>query len=170
MGSSLQAGKDSREVAAYVCWWTAHATEELSNLDITRGETKEMDCVSPRTCAFIGLSLWRHQRQSRKSPKWSKQETHAEKCWKHMTSGIRRLSDWNETLQRRTCWTPSWPWPSSVPLQQRQSVASWRLIIPLPPSSDEPLLEPEAQCWAPSRRQWILLWVFVLVFLSVNYF
>lgn len=49
--------------------------------------------------------------------KLSKQESHAEMGWKHMTSGIRWLSDWNESLQRRTCWTPCWPWPSSVLLQ-----------------------------------------------------
>lgn len=64
-------------------------------------------------------------------PKLSKQESHAERGWKHMTPGIRWLSYWNKSLQRRTCWTPCWPWPSSVPLQQRQSVATWELIIPL---------------------------------------
>lgn len=37
-----------------------------------------------------------------------------------------------------------------------------------PLRTDEPQLEPKAQCWAPSTRQSVLLWVFVLLCLTVN--
>lgn len=83
---SLLGGKDSRKVAACLCWWTTRATEELSNLENIRDEKKKaVSPPSPR--GFTGLSLWKYQRKSRQSPTLSKWESHVERGWKHINFG-----------------------------------------------------------------------------------
>lgn len=150
---SLQGGKDSREVAACLCWWTTHATEELSNLENIRGEKKE--AVSPQALVASRASAsggtkgraGKVQHYLSGSPMWKG----AGSTWLLVAKWLERSSVEKDLLQVLLDTTLTMTKQCALTAKTVRSLLGADHSPPL--STDEPQLEPKAQCWAPSTRQ-----------------